>query len=168
MGVYDDYYLNQAGGKLPVFQGTKYQRGHGFFGRLFKYFLPVVKSALPTVGKHALSTGLSIGKDLIEGETFANSTNKRLKETGSNLINEISEKFGFKQKGSGRKRRKRKNRMPFFRKPFIKSKVKQKKKTKKISSKKRKNVLGKSIKRKNRKGSRKRRRKNKKCPDFLK
>lgn len=169
MASYDEYYLNQAGGKLPVFQGTKFQRGHGFFGRLFKFFLPIVKSALPVVGKHALSTGLSIGKDLIEGEKFSNTARKRLKETGANILDEISQKFN-KQSGSGKKRKKRKRKMPFFRKPLITKKKILKKKNKRKRKRKNSNKKNlKSIKRKFLGVLKKKKRKRKNSfPEFLK
>ncbi|RWS05321.1 uncharacterized protein B4U79_06148, partial [Dinothrombium tinctorium] len=47
----DEFYIDQAGNGYPFFAGLRYQRGHGWFGRLFKGgVLPLIRY----VGKKAL------------------------------------------------------------------------------------------------------------------
>jgi hypothetical protein len=44
--LFTDYYINQAGGSLPVFQGSRGQRGHGFgsvLSGLFRSAVPMLK-----------------------------------------------------------------------------------------------------------------------------
>ena len=110
MNPYTSYYENQVGSGLPGFQGIRYQRGHGFFGRLFSNtLLPFVKQLLPGIGKRALPSVAGFAQDILSGENVGKSALKRLKTLGSDVTDEtlsqLSSKF---QKGSGRRRRKRK------------------------------------------------------------
>jgi hypothetical protein len=66
MNPYTTYYVNQVGSGLPGFQGIRYQRGHGFFGRLFSNtILPFVKQLLPGIGKRALPSVAGLAQDNI-------------------------------------------------------------------------------------------------------
>lgn len=95
---YLSYYSEQAGDGISHFSGLKYQKGHGigsFFGRLFKsLILPSAKY----LGKKALKTGVDIGSDVLEGQSFKESAKKR--------VNEILDKIN--QKGRGYKKRQKK------------------------------------------------------------
>lgn len=161
---FESYYVNQAGNGLPGFHGVKWQRGHGFFGRLLQMVLPVIKRALPVVGKQALSTGISLGKDILAGENVKSSFKNRLKEAGNNLLTEAENSLT--QKGSGRRKRK----MPFFQPGNTPNQYKKKKRRgrKKKSSKSKVKGLLKSIKRGGVKKKRKKRKsQKKKVADFL-
>jgi len=110
MNPYSSYYVNQVGSGLPGFQGIRYQRGHGFFGRLFSNtLLPFIKQLLPGIGKRALPSVAGLAQDIISGENVGKSALKRLKTFGSDAADEtltqLTNKF---QKGSGRRRRRRK------------------------------------------------------------
>ena len=103
--LYEDYYLNQSGSGLPVFVGSRGQRGHGLgsmLSGLFRSAMPLIKRGLASFGRHALKTGLEIANDVVDGNSFGSSVKTRVPvgikrfASQSNLTN---------QSGSGRKRR---------------------------------------------------------------
>ncbi len=99
--LYSDYYVNQAGGSLPVFQGSRGQRGHGFgsvLGGLFRNALPMLKR----IGKQALTTGAHIASDMLGGKNFSESAKARVRQGINTLLppEDVSE-----QTGSGGRRR---------------------------------------------------------------
>ena len=82
--MYEDYYLRQSGNGLPVFQGSRGQRGHGLgsmLSGLFRSTVPMIKRGLATFGKHALKTGLEIAGDVTEGKSFKDSARERIVPT---------------------------------------------------------------------------------------
>jgi hypothetical protein len=105
MADYSSYYCNQAGNGLPVFHGVRYQRGHGFFGRMFQRFgMPLLKY----IGKQALQTGVNIGSDVLEGKTVRDSTRQNLVSTGRTVAKDAVERARkYVQTGEGRKRKRR-------------------------------------------------------------
>jgi len=76
--AYLSYYTNQAGNGLSGFEGVRYQKGHGFFGRLISSF---AKPLLGYLGKKLLHTGTNIATDVLAGQNFKTSGKKRLHET---------------------------------------------------------------------------------------
>ena len=103
--LYEDYYLNQSGSGLPVFVGSRGQRGHGLgsmLSGLFRSAMPLIKRGLASFGRHALKTGLEIANDVVDGNSFGSSVKTRVPvgikrfASQSNLTN---------QSGNGRKRR---------------------------------------------------------------
>ena len=57
--LYENYYVDQSGSGLPVFVGSRGQRGHGLgsiLSGLFRSALPMLRRGLATFGKHALKT----------------------------------------------------------------------------------------------------------------
>ena len=78
--LYTNYYVNQAGnGALPVFQGMRGQRGHGFgsvLSGLFRSAMPMLKR----IGKQALTTGAYIASDMLGGKSFSDSAKSRVRE----------------------------------------------------------------------------------------
>src|SRR6266481_6235127 len=107
MNPYTNYYVNQVGSGLPGFQGIRYQRGHGFFGRLFSNtLLPFFKQLLPAIGKRALPSAIGLAQDVIAGENVGKSTLSRLGEAGKIVADETLDQLkGRLQRGSGRKRK---------------------------------------------------------------
>ena len=100
-------YVNQRGaGGMPVFYGSRYQRGMGL-GSMFKSFfrwiapivkthaVPVIKDAAKFVGTEAVKTATNIASDAIEGKNFNESVKERAKET----IENFGEKVNVIQKG---------------------------------------------------------------------
>ena len=87
--LYEQYYLNQAGNGYPVFAGSRMQRGYGLgsiFSGLFKAATPLLKRGAKALGKQALSTGMELANDLLEGRNFKTAAKSRLKKAGSSLM----------------------------------------------------------------------------------
>jgi hypothetical protein len=107
--MYEDYYLRQSGGGLPVFQGSRGQRGHGLGSMLSGFFrsaMPMIKRGLSTFGKHALQTGLEIAGDVSEGKSFKDSARDRIVPSILPGIKRFAEDEILRsQSGSGKRRR---------------------------------------------------------------
>ena len=103
MVEFTNYYINQAGTGITGYSGIRYQKGHGFFGKIFSSaVLPILKY----LGKKALSTGVSVGADVLQGENLNKTTKKRLKSTGLDIAEDALEKLrNYKQSRSGKRRR---------------------------------------------------------------
>ena len=81
--LYETYYLDQSGSGIPVFSGSRGQRGHGLgslLSGLFRNAIPMLKRGLATFGRHALKTGLEIANDVVDGDSLKNSAKKRVPE----------------------------------------------------------------------------------------
>jgi len=69
--LYEDYYCRQVGGQMPVFVGSRYQRGHGLesmLGGLFRRFVaPLFKTHDKTVALNALRMGGNVVEDVLGG-----------------------------------------------------------------------------------------------------
>ena len=90
---YQNYYLEQVGTGLTVFKGRRVQKGYGiggFFSGLLKRAMPILKTAGKAVGKQLLNTGAGVVRDLLDGENFGASAEKRFKGAASNLLDEAS------------------------------------------------------------------------------
>jgi len=92
---------------MPVFVGSRYQRGHGLgsvLGGIFRRFIvPLFTTHGKTLALDALRTGMNVAEDVLgSGSGFKESVKKRvpegIKRTAQNLI---------RQSGSGVRRRKR-------------------------------------------------------------
>src|SRR6266516_3839057 len=100
--LFTDYYVNQAGGSLPVFHGSRGQRGHGFgsgLSGLFRSAVPMLKR----IGKQALTTGAYIASDMLGGKKFDESARAHVRQGIKSFLppdDDVSE-----QTGSGRRRR---------------------------------------------------------------
>ncbi|RWS04209.1 uncharacterized protein B4U79_11400 [Dinothrombium tinctorium] len=98
----DEFYIDQAGNGYPFFAGIRYQRGHGWFGRLFKGgVLPLLRY----VGKKALKTGSNVVRDVLQGDDLGSSAKKHLKTAVHEAADDAFEKItqrgkGIKRKGS--------------------------------------------------------------------
>ena len=122
--MYHDYYRNQAlqrgGFDMPYFAGTRYQRGHGLgsiFGNIFRGLKSIFPSVLRKVGRHALSTGVNIANDVLEGKKFKDAAMSHglrgLKTAAGEVVPEIVEtikqsaRSDVEQSGSGSRKRKK-------------------------------------------------------------
>ena len=92
----DQYYHQQGGGDMTYFSGPTYQRGHGLgglFGRLFRAAVPIfrgtVAPALKKVGKkvakEALTTGVGMATDLLDGQSIEESLQNRLPSAANRM-----------------------------------------------------------------------------------
>lgn len=100
--LFTDYYVNQAGGELPIFQGSRGQRGHGFgsvLSGLFRSAVPMLKR----IGKQALTTGAHIASDMLGGKNFSESARARVREGINSFL--PADDGVIEQTGSGRRRR---------------------------------------------------------------
>ena len=82
---YDQYYLGQAGGNLPVFAGSRVQRGHGIGGilsGLMRMAAPLMKSGMKSLGKQGMKTGLQIAGDVMTGKKPKQAVKRRAKQAG--------------------------------------------------------------------------------------
>lgn len=101
--MYVDYYTRQSGTGLPVFHGSRGQRGHGLGSMLSGFFRsawPVIRQGLGFLGKQALKTGAEIVGDVAQGESLKDSAKKRVSEKINEFVPDI-----FPQSGSGKRRR---------------------------------------------------------------
>jgi hypothetical protein len=126
-----NHFLSQArqSGFGSGFVGLPYQRGNGLgsiFGTIFKAVAPLAKSALRTVGKSVLKTGLSVAGDALSGRNVVESMEDHGRSAAANLVRKASKRLtsgpkvvtvatastrkprrkGRKQKGRGLGRRK--------------------------------------------------------------
>ena len=104
MNPYINYYKQQAGNGLVGFEGVRYQKGHGFFGRLISSF---AKPLLGYLGKKALGVGKDLAGDILQGKNFKESGKRRLKQ-GLKAVGEDALSYGKRkldQVGTGAKRR---------------------------------------------------------------
>jgi hypothetical protein len=110
--AYEDYYVNQCGHGLPVFYGSRIQRGHGIgsiFSGLFRTIFPILKRVAPIIGRKALKTGMQIASDVAGGQSFGDSAKARVMNVIEEGINKIVPSES-NQSGSGiRRKRKRSN-----------------------------------------------------------
>lgn len=101
---YENYYLNQAGGRsdqILIYKGRPFQRGSGWFSNFaVRYGVPMLKF----IGKQALSAGRDVVQDVLQGKDFKSSVKYNLKKRAGESLKEIGDKIT--QSGSGRKRRK--------------------------------------------------------------
>src|ERR1044071_8391614 len=81
--AYLDYYMQQSGNGMPIFQGYRGQRGHGLGSMLARFFrsaVPILKKGLSFLLPEALRTGAKIATDVAEGQSFGESAKKRVRE----------------------------------------------------------------------------------------
>ena len=93
----DDYYLHQTGGGDFYFKGPTHQRGHGLggiFGRLFRAAIPVFKNTVSplikrgakAVAREALTTGVGVASDLLDGGNLQESIERRGQSAAKRLM----------------------------------------------------------------------------------
>ena len=67
MTEFTNYYVNQVWTGITGYSVIRYQKGHGFFGKILSSaVLPILKY----LGKKALSTGVSVGADVLQDENL--------------------------------------------------------------------------------------------------
>ena len=138
MNPVTEYYVNQAGSGLSGFTGLRYQRGGGWLSNVWSTVgLPVLKF----LGRQALSSGLSVAGDAIEGKNVKESAIGQLKRSGRNTIGYLKDMT--EQSGSGRKRRRRRkvtSKRVTSKKLTLKKTIKRRPRKKKVTVKRRRRV----------------------------
>ena len=95
---------------MPVFRGSRHQRGHGLgsvLSGLFRRFvIPFFRDHGRTLASNALKTGVDVAEDVLDGRSLKEFAKKRLlegiKRTAQSLIHQSGSSVGRR----GRKRRK--------------------------------------------------------------
>ena len=80
----------QTGRGIPVFRGAAMQRGHGLGSLvkgLFRTASPLLKKGAIALGKEALSTGLNIMGDTLNGQSFKQATKRNVSRAGKRMMN---------------------------------------------------------------------------------
>ena len=116
MNPYIDYYVNQAGSGLRGFSGTRYQRGYGWFSRLFS---SAILPALKFLGKKSLSAGINVADDVLAGKNVKESLKTRAIEGGKETAKAAIDRGNkFLQTGKGKrsknKKRCKRQKISFF------------------------------------------------------
>ena len=115
----DRYYLQQGRGDMPYFSGAGHQTGHGLgglFGKLFRSAIPVfrntvaplLKKAGKEVAKEALTTGVGVATDLLDGQTFSSSVQHRLPTAANRMATKGANQLHHMLTGNFSPKRKRK------------------------------------------------------------
>jgi hypothetical protein len=103
--LYEKYYLGQSGNGMPVFVGSRGQRGHGLgsmLSGLFRNAMPLIRRGLGTIGKQALKTGVEIVNDVSEGRSVKEAAKRRV---GEGIKRFASDHFTSSQPASAKRRK---------------------------------------------------------------
>ncbi len=103
----DHYLRQQRGGNIAGFRGTRMQRGYGIggiFRSLARFAMPLFNKSAESVGKRALKAATQVGKDVLDGKSFTESTKSRGREVFKDLANQGANAL-LHQAGRGKKRR---------------------------------------------------------------
>ena len=85
--AYENYYTNQVGSGMPIYVGSRNQRGHGLgnvLGGLFKSVAPVLKKGLQTVAR----SGLALVGDVLDGKNLKDSAKSRAAQGIRQIVND--------------------------------------------------------------------------------
>jgi hypothetical protein len=92
---YKQFYDQSGGSMIPVFQGTKYQKGHGLgsmFSGLLKAAVPMLKRGAASLGR-ALQTGANVARDALAGKNIKSALRDNAKMAGKQLLSESINKI---------------------------------------------------------------------------
>ena len=106
---YREYFVNQAGGNLPVFVGRSVMSGGGLgslFSGALRAIVPVVKRVAPKLARRAFTVGKGVVGDVLGGKRVEASLKRRAKEAGVGLLFDMEDSV-FRSNSSSRKRLKR-------------------------------------------------------------
>lgn len=121
---YTQYYLDQAGGQIPVYIGKAYQRGYGFgrlLATLFRKAAPLVRQGLKTA-KPLIKQGLKKAtpilkrsgkkfiRDIVKGKNLKQSARNRALES----LDILTEDNNRKRKKSPNKTKNKKSKQDIF------------------------------------------------------
>jgi len=80
--MYEDYYAKQSGGTMPVFVGSRHQRGHGLgsvlSGLIRSVIVPFLKRNVGALAGNSLKTGAQFVDDTVRGKTFKETAKKQM------------------------------------------------------------------------------------------
>lgn len=87
---YNQFYDQSGGSMIPIFQGSKYQRGNGLgsiFSGLLKAAVPMLKRGAATLGRTALKAGVNVARDALGGKNIKEAFKDNAKSAGRELLN---------------------------------------------------------------------------------
>jgi hypothetical protein len=102
--TYDDFFINQAGYGLPVFVGSRSQRGRGlgsFLSGIGRMVLPILKTGGKALLREGTRTGLSVLSDVLEGKNIKDSFKDHATEAGKRLLHGAVQHVSQNMTGSG-------------------------------------------------------------------
>jgi hypothetical protein len=98
--------MAQFGGRLPVYAGTRYQRGGGILSSIARFAMPIVKRLF---GRAAATVPSVVGSIMTKSSTPKQALLKGLKTIGMNTaVDEFENLIPSKTRGQKRPARKRK------------------------------------------------------------
>lgn len=113
--LYDDHFL-QTGKGLPIFIGSKGQRGYGLggiFSSIAKAAIPMLKSAAKSAGKTLLKSGAEFASDVLQGRNVKEAAKQRAinagKTIGRDLLSSTVQHVSGSHPASNKKRKVTKN-----------------------------------------------------------
>lgn len=142
----EDFYSEQAGSGLSPYSGqVRFQKGHGFFGRILKGgIIPLLKKVLPYLGKQALAAGTDLVSELNSGTSLKDSTRKAMKRRMGDIADDALVKIKSKlQEGEGVRRKRRKKAV--IKTLKVRKVIKKKKPVKRKPSKRKKKKIAKQF-----------------------
>lgn len=100
---FNEYYLNQAGSGIATYSGYRYQKGHGFFGRMIKgSILPLIKKVLPYLKDQVIDTGREFGRNILTSDNFKQAATRTAKRKLGDIATDALERVkSMTQEGSG-------------------------------------------------------------------
>lgn len=102
--AYDAYFCQQAGHGLPVFIGSRSQRGHGlgsFLSGIGRMILPIFKTGGKALLREGALTGLQVARDALDGRNVGESFKEHARDAGKRLLHGAVDHLAGNQSGSG-------------------------------------------------------------------
>ena len=93
-----------------VFRGYKMQRGYGlggFFAKLMRGALPLLKTGSKYVGEKMLKTGVSTLRDAMEGVNPRTALKRRIADVSDEMLDDVKRKIRRKMSGNGIRKKKK-------------------------------------------------------------
>lgn len=87
--AYEDFFCQQVGHGLPVFIGTRSQRGRGlgsFLSSVGRMVLPILKTGGKALLREGALTGMQVAQDALEGRNVKEAFRSRAADAGKRLL----------------------------------------------------------------------------------
>ena len=104
--MYEDYYIRQSGGQMPVYVGARFQRGHGLgsiLSGLFRRILPFFSNNAKQFANNLLQTGAEVVSDVFDNKKkFSESLKERIPQSIKRTVQDLDFQSG---SGLGQRRK---------------------------------------------------------------
>ena len=104
--MYEDYYVRQSGGEMPVYVGARFQRGHGLgsvLSGLFRRILPFFRNNAKNFATNLLRTGAEVVGDVLDDKKkFTESLKERVPQGIKRTVQDLNFQSG---SGLGQRRK---------------------------------------------------------------